>query len=686
MANEPHDSFVYSNQVLPLSQEEYINIGYRKAINDIRTSILAGSYHGLSDGQNVAKMRYSDGELQVQLGPSTTWTNISDTGGALNALRVSAYGAVGDGVTDDSAAIQECIDAATAAHKAVLFDALTYAIGTELDVTVHTILLGSGYSGGARTTLKAISAIRSVINFEVAGVVQVYDMTINGNHLAEHGFRLRNCAGSYFSRIEVNYAWRDGIFMPPGADPGPAFNNDKNIWFDCYFSGNGTLYLTTGLMATYGDFVSLQIASVRIGESVATTNGSDQLVGTGTSFVSWGLRPGDPIRIGGTARYNMVYSVQDETHLTMMKNDTVTASGQDFAIGCGDGYHEGRAGDNNIAHFINGIHRLNAGFGFGLDGLYGHTFDSVQIDNYSMWGVRIGTEGGNPVITGTFNHCYFEGVNKPFALVAAQDWMFVAPLAHSDMAASIDFIPTEATSHGWYFGGGKISPIGSAYSDIPSTQLGRIGAGGTINGPIYVVGGQLTVTGTTINPNGLVVALNASSDQTINTLTADGIYGELVYLINNAPTYKMTFNTGAGLILRSSSLVLQYREVLAVYHLGGGVWLEAGRSASTQQPGAVDSGTIAAGTAIVSNAEHVTVAPGSNITITATPSLVDGLVDHQRVTIFNTATNTLTLQDRGTLVGSKLRLTAGTVVLGQYDSITLVWLGGMWNQTPGNVL
>jgi len=70
------------------------------------------------------------------------------------------FGAVGDGVTDDSAEIQAAIDAAEAdGGGTVYFPAGVYLIGTKLTVTQPVRLLGAGY--GERATAEDGSAVRT---------------------------------------------------------------------------------------------------------------------------------------------------------------------------------------------------------------------------------------------------------------------------------------------------------------------------------------------------------------------------------------------------------------------------------------------------------------------------------------------------------------------------------------------
>lgn len=92
--------------------------------------------------------------------------------------------------------------------------------------------------------------------------------------------------------------------------------------------------------------------------------------------------------------------------------------------------------------------------------------------------------------------------------------------------------------------------------------------------------------------------------------------------------------------------------------------------------------TLAAGTAILANATFVMINSTGDVTSTAAPTVADGQ-DGQRLLIMNVdTTDTITLQDQGTLANSNLRLSANTIVLGPRDSIELMYSAtvGDWVQ------
>ena len=92
--------------------------------------------------------------------------------------------------------------------------------------------------------------------------------------------------------------------------------------------------------------------------------------------------------------------------------------------------------------------------------------------------------------------------------------------------------------------------------------------------------------------------------------------------------------------------------------------------------------TVVAGTAILANASVIQINSAGGVTMTAVPTIADG-VDGQLLTILNVdSADTIILQDQGTLGSSNLRLTGTTVGIGPRDSIQLMYSStiGDWVQ------
>ena len=94
----------------------------------------------------------------------------------------------------------------------------------------------------------------------------------------------------------------------------------------------------------------------------------------------------------------------------------------------------------------------------------------------------------------------------------------------------------------------------------------------------------------------------------------------------------------------------------------------------------------AVGTAIAPTARIHEFTSNGNYTLTVAPTIANGQ-DGEVVTLVNVGSNTITIQDQGTLANSNLRLTAATVAIGPRDSVTLYYSGdvGDWVQIGGLV-
>ena len=90
----------------------------------------------------------------------------------------------------------------------------------------------------------------------------------------------------------------------------------------------------------------------------------------------------------------------------------------------------------------------------------------------------------------------------------------------------------------------------------------------------------------------------------------------------------------------------------------------------------------AVGNTILANAQTVQLTANASYTLTSAPTIANGQ-DGQIVTILNVdTTDTITIQDQGTLASSNLRLSATTIALGPRDSIQLMYSStiGDWVQ------
>jgi hypothetical protein len=123
---------------------------------------------------------------------------------------VKAYGAVGDGVTDDTAAIQAAIDAAELAGEAVYVPTGIYLITSSLDVTDD---LKTIYGDGNTSEIRANAAIDAIFDYTSGGTdtgahdsMLIRDIYLNAAQLANYCIYAGRMTRSNFIRIKAKFA------------------------------------------------------------------------------------------------------------------------------------------------------------------------------------------------------------------------------------------------------------------------------------------------------------------------------------------------------------------------------------------------------------------------------------------------------------------------------------------------
>lgn len=158
---------------------------------------------------------------------------------------VTDYGAVGDGITDDSVAIQ----AAVTANDAVFFPAGTYKVGTPINLKSNNMVFGEGassviYYTGSVTSKGALFADSNSSSSYVENLI-IRDLKVLGD-VATAGFSefvhlislhgVRNCL---IENCEIVGFRGDGIILGSGLnDPSTTERHNVNVTIrDCYIDG-----------------------------------------------------------------------------------------------------------------------------------------------------------------------------------------------------------------------------------------------------------------------------------------------------------------------------------------------------------------------------------------------------------------------------------------------------------------
>ena len=127
-------------------------------------------------------------------------------------LDVRAFGAQGDGVTDDTDAVRAGIAAASKSGRTLLLPKGTYLIKEPLRVTTHGLkIMGAG---AQHTVLKAAAEMNRLLYLRGTGMV-ISRLTLDGNNKANYGihaFHL-NEQDSRLEFLRVQGARSHGFFL-----------------------------------------------------------------------------------------------------------------------------------------------------------------------------------------------------------------------------------------------------------------------------------------------------------------------------------------------------------------------------------------------------------------------------------------------------------------------------------------
>lgn len=305
-------------------------------------------------------------------------------------LDVHDFGALGDGVADDRAAIQAALDEAISSRRTLHFrPGRTYYIRAELVVSADVNIEGHNAQLGTFN-----DPMRSLIAIIGPAEVHANHLTLNACKVAQHALYCAGAGQSRFTRCTFMRARQDAVHL---AAIGVGGGNDCMKFERCRFLHSGQVSFNGTVQVSAGT--------------------TPRITGDGTSFLTAGIRQGDFIHVGD--EWLPVHSVDSETSITCALHPPSKgwSAGTSYTAHVGDGYREETFNDNNLVVHRDCLYRGNAGSGARFGGLYGPRVDNGQSDFNSAFGFVIGQATGSNVIGSSFHGCYTEDLGaKPFFL------------------------------------------------------------------------------------------------------------------------------------------------------------------------------------------------------------------------------------------------------------------------------
>ena len=235
-------------------------------------------------------------------GSTNTWgTELNNYLDAVKqGINVKEYGAVGDGVTDDTAAIQAALDAAHIAGGGVIFFPEGTYLTDQLSVYSNTILTGTGNGSVLKLSVGAEEQhLLFIGDGEEYITIQILKLDGNrANNAYNYSKIIQNYGGNYVTvqNCHVTSGYSDGIWFAHGAINCRAINNYVD---DC---GNGIKVASNGTIISGNTVINCGTTGIWL-ESSATAGHNDGVICSGNyvdgkDTTTYGIRLGGGIFAG----------------------------------------------------------------------------------------------------------------------------------------------------------------------------------------------------------------------------------------------------------------------------------------------------------------------------------------------------------------------------------------------------
>jgi hypothetical protein len=188
---------------------------------------FSGTGTGIQNANDVFFSGLSRGHTFSYNTTTAKWNNAPTS-----VVYVKDYGAKGDGVTDDAAAIQSAVNAAAATSSEVWFHAGTYAVGSLLTVTAPLV--------GNNAKLVAVTASTSRTKM-ITAAASIRDIQLQATGAVISSYMLEISANASNVRIEKVTFTCDGANENERVQGIETRDNTSNILIrDCIFNGQTT--------------------------------------------------------------------------------------------------------------------------------------------------------------------------------------------------------------------------------------------------------------------------------------------------------------------------------------------------------------------------------------------------------------------------------------------------------------
>jgi Collagen triple helix repeat (20 copies) len=353
-----------------------------------------------------------------------------------------------------------------------------FKVDSQISVSAFKHLTSNGKTAGTQTELLATGSFESVVN--IHSYSELSNIRVNAAFKAKHCITMDAAAIAVLTDVKTSFALRDGIHMYNNNPNGVHSNNNAVTMTNCYHEQCGQLQGSSVGMA-YFNFPASQKFIVAGTVALTAGSGTTDLIGTGTSFTTLGLRQGDPIRVssGSNVYVSQVAVVVSDTKIIMDRFGLplvpFSAPVADWVIGSGCGVYQEISSDNNVALITNPISNSCAAFGHHMQGLYGSTFNGGIWEGMGFGGVCIGNNDNTVFpFTTTMTHPYFESDDH-----VAQIWersgiglTIIEPLMRALSDPQAFFFGHPQTSKGTLISNGRVLPL--PISNIWPSQTGAI--------------------------------------------------------------------------------------------------------------------------------------------------------------------------------------------------------------------